>query len=918
MPPSDKGGVLFPKKSGSGKSSATGVILPDGRSLRIRPVRQGDEERLEEFFYALSPRARYLRFHHQKSQIGQEELAHLADVQPPRRSAHVATVGEGEQEQIIGVGRYDATDTDGSVAELAFAVADKMQARGIETVLLDRLTETATRYRIKRFVAQVVPENTALLEVFEDSGFKVSKRLEEGVYHYTLDLEEQEEFATRQAHREHIARSTGVRRMLAPRSVAVVGASRNPEGVSGAVFRNLLQAGFNGTIFPVNPNAASVSGVLAYPTVLDVPADVDLAVIVVPAERVLEVVEQCGEKGVRGLLIISAGFGEAGEDGKERERILRDRILAYGMRLIGPNCLGVMNLDPQVMLNATFAPFRPSAGNVSIGTQSGALGLALLDHVNNINLGLSHFVSIGNQVDISTGDLLEFWEDDDNTGIILLYVESFGNPREFATVARRLAKKKPIVAVKSGRSSVGARAASSHTGALAATDVAVEAMFKEAGVVRVNTIEEMFNVAAALAHQPVPRGPRVGILTNAGGPGVMAADACEGWGLTVPILSQETQTKLREFLPREASVSNPVDMIASAPAESYKHALSIMLEDSGLDSVLLIYIPPLVTHPEEVAAAIRDTMSPYEGDKPVLACFMMARGATMDLRIDSRRYVPSFTFPEDAVHALGRAYQYSVFRNQPEGRIPRFPEIDPGKARNLVGSFEKPGQGEAWLPPELTMGLLKEYGIPVVETKVSHTAEEAARQSQELGFPVVMKIVSSTIVHKSDVGGVVLGLESSKQVEDAFEQMRQRLDVADRSEEMQGVVLQPMLKGGQEMIIGMSQDPVFGPMVMVGLGGIYVEVTGDVAFSLHPLRDVSPDRMLGQLKGLPILKGWRGNPPKDLDSVKDVLLRFSALLESFPEIVQAEMNPLLVFGEGLGCSVVDARIMLKGTLPSLA
>ena len=887
------------------------VILRDGQSLRVRPINPDDKKRLEEFFYRLSPRTRYLRFQYAKSYISPEELAYFTEVQPPERCAHVATMGEGEQERIVGVGRYDMLPGEGKRAEVAFVVEDNIQVRGIGTALLERLAATAHRYRISRFVAQVLPENTAMLEVFDESGFKVTKRLVEGVYHYTLDLEEQDEFVKRQAYREHIARSAGVRRLLSPRSVAVVGASRNPDSVSGAVFRNLLQAGFNGAVFPVNPNAASVGGVLAYPSVLDVPADIDLAVIVVPAERVLEVVDQCSKKGVWGLVIISAGFGEAGEEGRERERLLRSKVLAYGMRLIGPNCLGVMNLDPQVGLNATFAPSVPPTGRVSISTQSGALGLALLDHAKSINLGLSHFVSIGNGVDISSNDLLEFWEDDENTEVILLYVESFGNPRHFARIARRLSYKKPIVAVKAGRSEVGARAAFSHTGALAAADVAVDTMFRQAGVIRVNTIEEMFNVAEVLAHQSVPNGPKVGILTNAGGPGVLAADACEGWGLSVPTLSTETQDRLRQFLPREAALANPVDMIASAPPEAYRDALSVMLEDPDIDSIILIYIPPLVTRPEDVAAAIRETMSGYEGDKPVLACFMMSRGATVDLRVDSRRYVPSFTFPEDAVQALARAYQHSQFRSLPEGRVPRFADIDADKARrSLFSSTTVTDQG-IWLLPEVAMGLLKEYGIPVAETRAAHSAEEAATQARHLGFPVAMKIRSSTIVHKTDVGGIALGLGTEEEVRQAFQVMRERLEAASRADEMQGVVLQPMLQGGQEMIAGMSQDPVFGPLVMVGVGGVQVELTRDVAFSLHPLRDVDPDRMLGELKGLPLLQGWRGTPPRDIEALKNVLLRFSALIEDFPEIDQMEMNPLLVFPQGEGCAAVDARILLK-------
>lgn len=891
------------------------VILRDGQSLRVRPIRPDDKQRLKDLFYRLSPLTRYLRFQHVKTHITDEELAYYTEVVPPQRCAYVGTIGEGEKERIIAIGRYD-TVPDMKSAEVAFVVEDNIQLRGVGTALLEKLAETAVRYKIKKFVGGVLPENTRMLELFDESGFKIDRQLVEGVYQISINLEEQEEYSKRQALREHIARSAGVRRLLYPHSVAVVGASRDPQKEGGAVFRNLLNSSFNGPVFPVNPNASSVGGVLAYASVLDVPGDIDLAVIVVPAEKVLEVVDQCGKKGVWGLVIISAGFSESGTEGRERERLLREKVLSYGMRLIGPNCLGILNSDPNVQLNATFSPIKPPAGNLSIGSQSGALGLAILDLANGVNLGIAHFVSIGNRVDISSNDLLEFWEDEDNSEVILLYLESFGNPRKFSRIARRISRKKPIVAVKAGKSAVGARAASSHTGALAATEVAVEAMFRKAGVIQVNTIEEMFDLALGLVSQPLPRGPRVGILTNAGGPGVMAADACVGWGLSVPVLSQETQDKLREFLPEEAALTNPVDMIASAQPEAYKRALSVMLEDADLDAIILIYIPPLVTRPEDVAAAIREAMSQYRGEKPVLANFMMSRGPTVDLRIDVKRYVPSYIFPESAVQTLARAYHYSQYRELEEGRVPEFPDIDAERAREALLTAVTISEEGTWLFPEVAAGLLRDYGITMVETAVASSAEEAAEWSSKLGFPVVMKVRSSTIMHKTDVGGIALGLMKEEEVRQAFHEMTRRLEAAGVSDGMQGVVIQPMLQGAQEVIVGMSQDPVFGPLVMVGLGGTQVELLKDVAFSLHPLTDVDTEKMLKQLRGLPLLQGWRGSPLKDIDALKEVLLRFSAMIEDFPEIDQMEINPLMVLNKGNGCIAVDARILMRAvTLP---
>lgn len=893
------------------KPAAFDVILRDGQSLHVRPIRPDDRERLQDLFYRVSPETRYLRFHYVKNYISDKELKYYTEVRPPDRSAFVATQGEAEAERIVAVARWDRLADDRTTAEVAFLVEDNIQVRGIGTALLEQLVMTANRYKVKRFVGHVLPENTRMLELFEESGFKVTRELEEGTLHILLDIAEQEEYTERQAIREHIARSAGVRRLLYPHSVAVIGASRDPESVGGAVFRNLLNGGFSGTVFPVNPNTRSVAGVLSYPTVLEVPSDIDLAVIVVPARFVLGVVDDCGKKGVRGLVIISVGFGEAGPEGVERERQLREKVLAYGMRMIGPNCLGILNSDPEVKLDATFSPQKPPMGNIGLGSQSGALGLALLDYAQSINLGIAHFVSLGNSVDISSNDLLEFWEDDAKIEVILLYQESFGSPRKFSRIVRRVARKKPIVAVKAGKSQVGAKAASSHTGALAAADVAVDAMFRKAGVIRVDSIEEMFDVAESLAYQPIPKGNRVGILTNAGGPGVLAADACEGLGLKVPQLSKETQDKLREFLPPEAALGNPVDMIASAQPEAYREALSILLKDPGLDAIVLIYIPPLVTRPEDVAANVRKAMARYRGNKPVLANFMMSQGSRVDLRIDSKRYVPSYIFPESAVRALARAYQYSQYLKQKEGRVPKFPEIDAERARKaLLASAKITGEG-TWLLPEVASNLLKEYGISMVETRVAKTAEEAAEEMLSLDIPIAMKIRSSSVVHKTDVGAIALGLMTEHDVKHAFHNIMKRLKAAGLKERTEGVVLQPMVQGAQEVIVGMSQDPMFGPLVMVGMGGTQVELLKDVVFSLHPLTDVDAERMLRQLKSFPLLEGWRNTPTRDIEALRDVILRFAALIEDFPEIDQMEINPLMVMSDNGGCVAVDVRIFVK-------
>jgi acyl-CoA synthetase (NDP forming) len=641
--------------------------------------------------------------------------------------------------------------------------------------------------------------------------------------------------------------------------------------------------------------------------VSDIPGDVDLAVIVVPATRVLDVVDECGRKGVWSVVVISAGFSESGPEGKERQRLLREKVLSYGMRCVGPNCLGIMNTDPTVNLNATFAGTWPPRGNLSIGSHSGALGLSLLDYVKSNNLGIAHFASIGNRMDVSSNDLLEFWEDDENTSVILLYLETFGNTRRFSRIARRISRKKPIVAVKAGRSDVGGRAASSHTGALAASDTAVDALFKQAGVIRVNTIEEMFNVSKLLAAQPLLQGPRVGILTNAGGPGVLAADAAIGWGLSVPPLSPETQQKLSAFLPREAALGNPVDIIASASGEQFEQSLRVMLDDPSVDAVLVINIP--LRAPEEIAAAIRRIMTEYRGGKPVLACFMMSGISSLDLRYGEGSILPVYMFPEDAVQSLALAWPYARYRQRKEGMVRQFSDINEDAARRFLHSHPSK---QGWLAPEAAMDLLRNYGIKAAETKAAYSPEEAVEAARAIGLPVAMKLRSMTVTHKTDVGGISLNLQDEEAVRNAYGAIRERMKSAGHEDAMEGVIIQPMVRGGQEVIIGMSQDPVFGPLLMVGMGGVQVELIRDVAFSLHPLTDNDPDYMLDQLRSLPLLTGWRGNAPRDVASLKDVLLRFSALVDDFSEIAEMEINPLMVFDEGEGCMVVDARIRMKG------
>jgi len=712
----------------------------------------------------------------------------------------------------------------------------------------------------------------------------------------------------------------GLEAIFRPRAVAVIGASRERGSIGAEIFHNLIEQGFQGAVYPVNPKAAVVQSVAAYSSIGAVPGPVDLAVIVVPAAAALAVLEECGRAGVRGAIVISAGFKETGEEGAVRERALVDCARRYGLRLVGPNCLGVINTEPAVRLDATFSPTYPPAGRVAFSSQSGALGLAILEYAAELNIGISQFVSVGNKADVSGNDLIEFWERDPGTDLILLYLESFGNPRRFTRIARRVGRRKPIVAVKSGRTRAGERAAASHTGSLAGSDAAVDALCLQSGVIRTDTIEELFDVAMLLANQPVPGGPRVGIVTNAGGPGIMASDACESHGLEIPTLADATVAALKAFLPREASTRNPVDMIASAAPDSFEKAVRLVASDPGVDALLAIYVPPIVTRPLDVAQAIargaaaaaRDAAARGEPTKPVLTCFMGSHGVPESLRSLQEVQIPSYAFPESAAIALARAVRYGRWRAEPEGTVPCFPDVDAARARAAVASAATPGAGGiAWLDPDATRELLAAYGLGTPPARVARDAEAAVAAAREVGYPVVLKLVSGTVTHKSDVGGVALDLRGDAEVREAFGAIAGRLAARGWSDRMEGVLIQPMVRGGIEAIVGMTHDPSFGPLVMFGIGGVQVELLRDVAFRVHPLTDRDARELVRSVRGYPLLGGWRGAPAGDVAAVEEALLRVSQLAGDHPEVVEMDLNPLMVLPDGKGCTVVDARVAVR-------
>jgi acetyl coenzyme A synthetase (ADP forming)-like protein len=706
---------------------------------------------------------------------------------------------------------------------------------------------------------------------------------------------------------------SGLDALFRPRSVAVIGASRDPGSIGGAIFHNLLANGFNGAVHPVNPGAAVVQSVAAHRSIEEVPGEVDLAVIVVPARHVPDVVEACGRKGVRAVVVISAGFRETGEAGRALEADVLERCRRHGMRLVGPNCLGVLNTESGVRLDATFAPTYPPAGSVAFSSQSGALGLAILEYAASLGIGISQFVSVGNKADVSGNDLIEFWEQDPGTKIVLLYLESFGNPRRFSPIARRVARVKPIVAVKSGRTAAGRRAASSHTGSIAGADAAVDALCRQSGVIRTDTMEELFDVAMLLVHQPPPVGGRIGIVTNAGGPGIMASDACESRGLEIPLLADDTTAALKAFLPPEASVRNPVDMIASATPASFEKATAAVLADPNVDALMVLYVPPIVTTPLEVAQAIvrgveeagRRADAAGVARKPVVSCFMGSHGVPEGLRTLHAGHIPSYAFPESASIALAHAVRYGRWRAGDPGQFVT-QTVEAPRAAAAIARARARGGG--WLEPGEIAEVLAAYDIPQPPSEVATDEDAAVEAAARLGGPVVVKLHSATLTHKTDVGGVRLDLRSEHDVRRAWREIRASVAAAGHADAMDGVTVQPFVRDGIETIVGMSRDDKFGPLVMFGLGGIHVEVLKDVAFRIAPFTDRDARDMMRELRAFPLLDGWRGAAPADLAAMESLLLRIGQLAGDHPALEEMDLNPVRLFQPGRGLVAIDARL----------
>ena len=695
-----------------------------------------------------------------------------------------------------------------------------------------------------------------------------------------------------------------------PRSVAVVGASRDPASLGGSILHNLLARGFRGPVYPVNLAADHVQSVPAYASVSAIPGAVDLAVIVVPPGRVLDVIDDCGAKGVRAAVVITAGFAETGEAGRTLQDELVRRAERHHIRLVGPNCFGILNTDSAVRLHATFADTWPDAGDVAFSSQSGALGLVVLQHAAALGLGIRHFVSVGNKADVSGNDLLEYWEEDEGTRLILLYLENLGHPGRFMRLARRIGRRKPIVVVKSGRTEAGAAAARSHTGALAGLESAADALFAQAGIVRTDTLEDLFDTALVLSSQPIPAGRRVAILTNAGGPAIMAADACASFGLVLAEVGATTKECLRSFLPPEAALGNPVDMIASARAYDYEQALRLLLEDEGVDSVVVVYVPRVAGDAPGVADGLRRAAA--GASKPVVTCFMGLRGIAAAQPALREARLPSFPFPEAAAKALAHAVRYGEWCRRPEEAAPSF-DVDRDAARRVLGCVREAGAADRWLGVDEVSALLEAYGIPCARGVIARSAEAAAAAAETIAGPVAVKLVSRTLVHKSDVGGVHLGVRGPDEARAAYRAIEDELEARGRRTEMDGALVQEMVNGGVETFVGATRDPLYGPLLAFGIGGVQVEVWRDVVFRVHPLEPADAREMLEEIRGRALLDGVRGAAAVDRRALVDVILRLDRLVGDHPEVAEVDLNPLLA--RPAGAIVLDARVRVWGPPP---
>ncbi|MDG3016571.1 GNAT family N-acetyltransferase [Speluncibacter jeojiensis] len=854
------------------------VLATDGGAVHLRPILPGDAERLIDFHARLSERTRYLRYFGPYPTMPARDVKRFTTVDHHDRVALIMMLGG----DIIAVGRYERLKDvgDGTSAEVAFVVADHHQGRGLGPILLEHLAGAAAENGLHKFVAEVLAENRHMISVFREAGYQVSRSFDGGVVHLEFAIDPTEALLSVRNARERAAEARSVRNLLTPRSVAVIGASTDNTKVGNVVLANLLGAGFTGPVFPVNADHRSVRGVRAYASVRDIPDDVDLAVVAVPAPSIDDVLDDCLAKGVKALVVVSSGFSEVGGEGRESERRLVLAARAHGMRLVGPNALGVANTDPATALNATLAPVVPGRGRIGFFCQSGALGIAILDGAAQRHLGLSTFVSAGNRGDLSGNDLLQYWDSDPDTDVVMLYLESFGNPRKFSRIARRVGRTKPIVAVKSGRHAVPP--------ALAATgveidDASVRVLFEQSGVIQVDSIAQLFDTALLLGYQPLPQGPRLAVVGNSSALGILAADAARGEGL---------------------EVSDPVDLGARATPEDFARAVSAAIASDSADAVMVVFVPPITVMVEPYARALREAARGTP--KPIVTTFLAAEGIPDVLAVRDvdgnpvRGSVPSYPGPERAARSLARAWRYSAWRARPVSTFRRFEDIDAERARSLVDSWVADGQGR-WLTDEESSELLGCYGIDVVEYRTAASAEEAVAAAAELGYPVAVKAIGEPWRRRADLVGVRLDLPEAESVRWAF---RDLVEVTGESE----LQVQRMATKGIQCVIGVQDDPSFGSLISFGLAGVISDLLGDRAFRVLPVTEQEASDLIGAPKAAPLLDGYRTGQAADRDALIDLVHRVSALADDVPEIRELSCEPILA--AETGAEVLEARVRL--------
>ena len=855
------------------------ALLIDGTQARLREVGPADREAVRQLHAGMSPENLYLRFFSLSRGIGGE----VADRICRRPGPGHAAMGAWTAGDLVGVASYEPTDEEG-VAELALIVADGTHGRGVGTLLLEHLVALARARGIQAFRADALTQNHAVLRLFADAGLALQRRSEDGVVELTMPLAVDARYEDAVAERERSADVKSLEPLLRPASIAVVGAGRRPASIGAIILRNIRASGYAGPLYAVNPGAgAELGGVPCFASAGDLPEPVDLAVVTVPAGAVSQVAEECGRRGVRSLAVITSGV-----DGRELTAVCH----RYGMRLAGPNCLGITNAAAG--FDATFAASSPRAGAAGVVVQSGGVGIALRDQLSRLGIGVSTFASVGDKYDVSSNDLVQWWESDPATRLGLIYVESFGNPRKFARTARRAGRRIPLLTVVSGRSEAGLRAAASHTAAAATPDVTREALFRQAGIVAVHSLGELLDAAALLAFQPVPAGARVAIVSNAGGAGVLAADACADAGLTVAELSVPTRNELSVLLPQGAACADPVDTSAAVAPERFRRCVELVAADAGVDSVIVIVAPT-------AAADLLPEISAVDVRKP-LAAVVLGQAEAVDVR---KNDVPSYAYPESAARALASAWSYGRWRARPPGRRPELPGTRRDDAAGIVAAYLDRCPEGGWLSPAESMDLLGCYGIPLADWHLVHTADEAVRAAAD--DLVALKADVPGLVHKSDAGAVELGLRGEADVRRAYEALAGRF-----AGRLDGVLVQRMAPEGVEVLCGITQEPVFGPLVVFGLGGVATEVLGDTGARLTPLTDLDAAELIGSVRSAPLLLGHRGRPPVDVAGLRDALLRLSRLAEEHPDVAEVDLNPIVARPDGV--VAVDARVRV---LPQL-